>query len=211
MQDRFEVTFVVDVDRAEVWESLVKEDRTEPGGPQRLLLPAFPNGTGLVLEMEAGRLLRVRKDQFPCQGTEIAIELESTESGTRVTVVQSGFGVDYESWVNTLAIGWSHIVADLIVFCGRGARGGRHELPWRDLGFRADPVDGGVEVIGEVAAGSFGEQVGLRAGDLMLAISGAPVADLQDFTTISRALPPGSKVEATWLRGRERMSGSGMV
>jgi uncharacterized protein YndB with AHSA1/START domain len=211
MEDRFEATFVVEVERAEVWEALVQDDRTEPGGPQRLWLPAFPNGTGEVLELEPERLLRVRKDQFPCEGTEIAITLESTDRGTRVTVVQSGFGAAFEAMLNLLALGWSQIVADLIVFCGRGVVAGRHELPWRDIGFQVRPADGGVEVIGKAAAGSFGEQAGLCEGDLVLAISSAPIIDLQDFTAVARALPPGSKVEVTWLRGRDRMSGSGVV
>lgn len=211
MKDRFEATFVVEVEKAEVWEMLVRDDRTEPGGPQRLFLPAFPNGTGEVLELKAEQLLRVRKDQFPCEGTEIAITLESTDSGTRVTVVQSGFGAAFEPMLNLLTLGWNQIVADLIVFCGRGVIAGRHELPWRDLGFQVRPVAGGVEVTGEVAAGSFGEQLSLREGDLVLALSDSPVIDLQDFTAIARALPPGTKVEATWLRDRERMTGSAVV
>jgi hypothetical protein len=211
MKDRFEATFVVDVEKSEVWDALVREDRTEPGGPQRLWLPAFPNGTAEVLEQRPEQLLRARKDQFPCEGTEIAIELESTETGTRVTVVQSGFGAAFEAMLNFLELGWAQIVADLIVFCGRGVVAGRHELPWRDLGFAVRPVPGGVEVAGAPAAESFGEKLSLQEGGLILVISSTPVSDLKEFTAIARALPIGSKVDAAWLRGRERMSGSAVV
>ena len=52
----------------------------------------IPGASCTAIEVEAERLLRVKKDHWPCEGTEILIELEQVDAGTRVRVVQSGFG-----------------------------------------------------------------------------------------------------------------------
>ena len=92
MQDDFEATFVVELTPDAVWEALT--ERTVEGeepGEVHYVLAGFPSLVPLgvagarctPLEVEPGRLLRVRKDHAPCQGTEIAVRLEQAESGLR--------------------------------------------------------------------------------------------------------------------------------
>ena len=79
--------------------------------------PAFgadhaPGTLATELEVDPGRLLRVNKDEEPCAGTEIAIVLENADNGTRITVVQSGFGPWLTSVRDTFEAHWQQIVHD---------------------------------------------------------------------------------------------------
>ena len=130
MGDRFEAVFAVDAPADEVWNAFVRDDTSDPA---RWWLPGF-DATGEEIEVDPGRLLRVHKDSFPCQGTEIAVTLAATETGTKVTVVQSGFGAIFDEMLDALEIGWSHIIADLALNLQRGVRAGRHQRPWATLG-----------------------------------------------------------------------------
>ena len=100
MKDDFETTFVLDLAPDAVWEALTRRTVEGDGGELHYVLAGFPSFPPLdikgasftPLEVEPGRLLRVQKDHHPCMGTEVAVRLESAETGTRLTVVQSGFG-----------------------------------------------------------------------------------------------------------------------
>ena len=103
MEDGFEATFVVELGPDEVFETLTSrraEREAEPESAVHYVLPGFPSMPPLSvqgasctqLEVEPSRLLRVRKDDQPCAGTEIAVTLEALDKGTRVTIVQSNGG-----------------------------------------------------------------------------------------------------------------------
>ena len=94
MADDYETTFTLELAPTEIWEALTRRmvDRDGEGAEEKhYVLPGFPSfvpqeGDGAsctVLEEEAGRLLRVRKDDDPCKGTEIVVTLESTKTAHR--------------------------------------------------------------------------------------------------------------------------------
>ena len=198
MDDRFEAVFVVDAPPAAVWDRLAAGDK----GDGTWWLPAF-EAVVATQEVAPGHGLRARKTAPPCEGTEIAVTLEAAASGTRVTIVQSGFGALFDVALEGLSIGWSHIVADMALFLARGVTGDRHLRPWAWHGLSLRQGDGGLEVT-SVAAGSFGERAGLEAGDILVAVCGAPVVVSRELETLMRVYAAGDSIEVEWVRGAER-------
>jgi hypothetical protein len=216
MDDRFEATFVVDTPQSKVWWTLRHAeplgDRQAEGEPPshagRWWLPAFESPAD-ELDCVEGRSVRLTKAAEPCAGTEIAIALEASGSGTKVTVVQSGFGAQFDQMLNTLAVGWSHIVADLVLFLQTGVRGGRHLAPWASLGCTVREVPSGLEVAN--VFGGFAADVGLEQGDVLLAVGGAPVAFERELQTLMRVFGTGDKLEVTWARGGSILRATSVV
>ncbi len=215
MKDDFEATFVVDLAPDEVWETLTRRTlEADPGGEVHYVLPGFPSFTSLplkgasctLIEMQAGRLLRVKKDHEPCAGTEIAVRLEQAETGTRVSVVQSGFGPFLDIVGRDAVFGHGHqIVADFQLYIERGLT-----VPgtvWgANLGARTNHTPVGLEIVA-VDAGGFAETAGLRAGDLLLTLRGIRLHDTQQLWTVLALTEPGTSSDVSWARGREAMHG----
>jgi hypothetical protein len=220
MKDDFEATFVVDLAPDEVWEALTR--RTVDGddatsGEKHYVLPGFPSFPPLsvvgasctTIEEEAGRLLRVKKDHHPCAGTEIAVRLEQAATGTRVTVVQSGFGpfLDIVGRDTVFSHG-SQIIADFRLYLERGVT-----VPGtafgRNLGARVRQTPVGLELTGLDPKG-FAESAGMRTGDLLLTLAGIRLHDVQQLSTVLALTDAGSSTEATWARGREPMGGKAL-
>ena len=214
MKDDFEATIVVELAPAEVWAALT--ERTVPGeaGDEvHYVLPGFPSLPPLdvpgasctPLEVSEERLLRVRKDHAPCAGTEIAVTLEQRGTGTRITIVQSGFGafLDVVGRDTVFAHG-RQIVADLQLYLER-----RLTVPGTNFGsFLGAPLrrlGSGLEVT-SIDAGGAAEAAGLRAGDLLLTVAGIRIHDLPQLWTVL-ALSGPDAVPLTWARGRERLEG----
>ena len=87
MKDGFEETFVVELAADAVWETIASRTTqrdADADGDVHYVLPGFPSfvpqkvsgASGTLVELDPGRLLRVRKDDEPCAGTEIAVTLE---------------------------------------------------------------------------------------------------------------------------------------
>jgi len=217
MKDDFEATFVVDLAPDDVWETLTTRTlEADPGseGAVHYVLPGFPSFEALplkgasctLIEMDAGRLLRVKKDHEPCAGTEIAVRLEQAETGTRVSVVQSGFGPFLDIVGRDTVFGHGHqIMADFRLYLERGLT-----VPgtvWgANLGARTNHTPVGLE-IAAVDAGGFAETAGLRKGDLLLTLRGIRLHDTQQLLTVLALTKPGTSAELSWARGREAMSG----
>jgi hypothetical protein len=205
MDDRFESTFVVEIAPDIAWQRLTENEPTAEGDKEHWL-PGF-EAVGDELEVEPGHLLRVRKATPPCDGTEIVVTLEQAGKGTRVTVVQSGFGAWFESALEWLTVGWNQIVADLILHLETGVRPQRYTRPWASLGCDVTARPSGLAV-GTVHPGGLAERVGLAEGDVLLLVGGAPVFDLADLTTLMRVFHAGDNVEVGWLREGERHRGA---
>ncbi len=217
MKDEFAATFVVDLAPDEVWEALTR--RTvggdhDSGGEVHYVLPGFPSFTPLEvagasctpIEMEAPRLLRVKKDHEPCAGTEIAVRLEQAKTGTRVTVVQSGFGPFLEfAGRDTIFTHGDQIMADFRLYIERGLT-----VPgtaWgRNLGARAKHTPVGLEIVA-VDSGGFAETAGIRPGDLLLTLRGIRLHDMQQLWTVLALTEVGANADVTWARGDESMGG----
>ena len=213
MKDDFEATFVVELDAEAVWEALT--ERTVPGetpGEVHYVLPGFPSLEPLpvpgarctALEVEPGRLLRVRKDHHPCAGTEIAVRLEQAETGTRVTVVQSGFGSFLDiAGRDTVFTHGAQIARDLHLYLARrltvpGTRWGAQ------LGANLHQTPVGLEV-DSLHPGGFAEAAGLAPGDLLLTLRGIRLHDLQQLWTVLALTEPGGEAKISWARGTSQM------
>lgn len=120
----FETSFEVLATPGEAWRALAegqvgRVDTTAE--PRRWWLPGF-EATGEEVECEPDRRLTVRKDQMPCAGTTIAITFEHVSSGTRITVVQSGFdeafvaraGPDFWAHADLIAAGFQAYFAEVL-------------------------------------------------------------------------------------------------
>jgi hypothetical protein len=212
MKDDFEATFVVDLAPSEVWQALTRRTLEEDGA-LHYVLPGFPSLTRIPipgasctpLEVESEQLLRVKKDHEPCAGTEIAVRLEQAETGTRVTVVQSGFGPFLDIVGRDAVFGHGHqIVRDLRLYIERGviAPG----TVWgANLGARTCQAGVGLEIA--AVDGGFAKEAGLQPGDLLLTLRGIRLHDTQQLFTVLALTEPGSTHDATWVRGREELSG----
>ncbi len=215
MKDDFEATLVVDLAPDEVWETLTSRTLEADAGGEGVhyVLPGFPSFAALplagasctLIEMEAGRLLRVKKDHEPCAGTEIAVRLEQAETGTRVTVVQSGFGPFLDILGRDAVFGHGQqIMADFRLYIERGLT-----VPgtvWgANLGARTKQTPVGLEIV--AIDGGFAETAGLRASDLLLTLRGIRLHDTQQLWTVLALTEPGTSSDVSWARGRETMSG----
>ena len=218
MKDDFEATFVVDLAPDEVWETLTRRTlQADPGSEAEVhyVLPGFPSFAPLplkgasctLIEMQVGRLLRVRKDHEPCAGTEIAVRLEQAETGTRVSVVQSGFGPFLDIvGRDTVFLHGEQIVNDFRLYIERGLTVAG--TAWgANLGARPRQTPVGLEIVA-IDPGGFAERAGLQADDLLLTIGGIRIHDLQQLWTVLALIETEKKTEISWARGRESMSGS---
>lgn len=216
MKDDFEATFVVDLAADEVWDALTRRTVEGDGGSEDVhyVLAGFPSFAPLdvpgasctPLETKPGSLLRVRKDHEPCAGTEIAVRLEKVATGTRITVVQSGFGPFLDFVGRDTVFGHGHqIVNDLRLYIERGLT-----VPgtvWGpSLGALVTVTGTGLELT-RVDKGGFAESAGMSAGDLLLTLRGIRLHDIQQLGTVLALTNVGETADVTWARGREPMSG----
>lgn len=197
--DHFEATFSLRVDRATAWRRLTEHPVDAPAGQERYWLPGF-DAAATVNERDDGARLRLTKDDEPCAGTDIVVTLDDADEGTRITVVQSGFGDWLPSHHDMMAVGWRHIVADLQTYLSTGVHARRHLRPWGDLGAAVTPAAGGLR-IGRVREGSLAGRLGLAEGDVLVVLAGAPVSCHDDLVTVLRVLDGRSDpVAAEWVR-----------
>jgi hypothetical protein len=196
----FETTFEVRSTPGEAWHALedLQAGRVdESASPRQWWLPGF-EATGTEVDVEPARRLTVRKDEWPCPGTLIAVTFEHVATGTRIAVVQSGFDAEFvEQSGEGFWIAAEQIAADLVLFWETGVLGGRHLRPWALLGCEVAPTPPGLAV-SSVAAGSWADRVGLADGDVLLTAAGAPVTLTRDLVTVQRIFGAGDELAATW-------------
>ena len=204
-EDRFEATFVLSIDRDTAWTRLTEHPIESDEGEQRCWLPGFDT-SATVVEQEPAARLHLTKDDEPCAGTDIVVTLADTETGTRITVVQSRFGDWMPALYDVMAVGWRHIVADLQTYLVTGVHARRHLRPWGDLGADVTPIAGGLR-IDRVRADTLADRLGLAGDDVLVVLAGAPVSSHDDLVTVLRVIGgrPGV-VEAEWVRGSARQT-----
>jgi PDZ domain-containing protein/activator of Hsp90 ATPase-like protein len=212
--DGFEATFVVSVPRAQAWKRLVDaepvSDAIPPPAPGQIWIPAI-EGAAEEIESVAEERLRATKMTEPCAGTEIIITMEDDASGTRITVVQTGFGEGFGARRPWLAAGWGAIVADFAAYFERGIALGRHLSMWWGIGCDVVETDEGL-VVGNVHADGFAARAGLERDDLILRLAGSPVLDVRDLAAVMRGpLRSGVEAKAHVLRGDRVLKLSGTI
>jgi hypothetical protein len=212
--DGFEATFVVSTPRAKAWELLMS------AAPASDVLPPPPEGQRWIpgiegpaedIAVEPGARLHCRKTAEPCRGTEIVVVLEDADAGTRITIVQSGFGEGFADRRPWLTAGWHAILADVVAFFERGISLGRHISMWWSIGCDVIETDEGL-VVGTVHDDGFAARAGLRSGDLVLQLAGAPVITVRDLSILTRGpLRTGVETKVRWLRGDQILTGRGVI
>ncbi len=215
--DTFEATFTVSIAPDEAWPLIVRkvEDKTQSAVESAVGTQVFLPGwemTGVVLETASGKSLKLRKDAQPCKNTVILIELEAAGSGTRVRVVQSGFGIDTKAALNTpLGIGADFIFTDFALYLE--TRGGvmahRHMSSWA-VSFGADVKETSAGLlITKAPENTFAARAGMQAGDRLITLAGAAVISWRDLVLTLRTQMGQERVQLSWARGSEKMSGYG--
>ena len=209
MSKAFESAFDVERPLHAVWEAcrLPTND-----APPACRIPAFPSLDGqpgcaaTVIDSAPQQLLRVRKDDEPCAGTEIAIHVSPATAGgwpTRVSVRQSGFA----SWL--LAAGdvveahWRHIVADFHLYLA-------HEVTvpgtvWGEIGaaLRQTPI--GVE-LGDLTDGGLAARYDMHPEDVLLTIAGIRIHTIEQMWTVLALVDSRREPAIAWVRDGRRMT-----
>jgi len=212
--DGFEVSFVVALPRDDAWERLVSAaphpraiTKAEDG---QWWMPGFEDAVDPV-DVEPGRRLRGRKANFPCEGTEIVVVFEDAETGTRITIVQTGFGDDFSEQKAWLSTGWGPIAADLVVFFETGVSLGRHLQWWSGIGCEVAETPAGL-VVGNVHATGLAADVGMRPGDLIVDVCGAPVTTISGLSILMRGpLRRDEPATISYLRCGQVITATGTV
>jgi hypothetical protein len=204
--DGFEATFVVATSREDAWKRLASATPAADWLPQpregQWWIPCI-EGAGDELDVVPEERLHVRKATQPCAGTETVITLEDEDTGTRITIVQHGFGAGFDSQRPWLAAGWYSILADFVVFFERGVMPGRHLLPWATIGCDVTETPSGLVVTG-LAPDGFASRAGVEVGDLLLTIAGSPALTIRDLAVLMRGpLRAGDELRVRVLRGDE--------
>jgi uncharacterized protein YndB with AHSA1/START domain len=173
-----------------------------------------------VVEGEATKYFRTRTTLTGREGfgvvpgvREMLVCFEASDAGARVTITHSGWGEDEESERERRAVerGTDETLADLQLYLRSGVPFPRHnrgERSW--LGLTALEVPGGVEVR-DVQPGTFADRLGLRRGDLLVALDGAGVFGLSDLAFFAKLRAAGEEAEARWIRAGALLHGSAVL
>lgn len=140
---------------------------------------------------------------------ETTVTFEEVASGTRITLTRSGFG-DSEAWrhfAESTNAGWDEMIADLVLYLERGVRASRHFSFRSGIAATTRQAGAGLEVT-HVVPGGFAEAAGMRPGDLLLFLNGAPVFGIREVAFLARERAPGDLVEVEYARDREVLRGS---
>lgn len=221
MTQSFEKTFVVSVPVERAWSAMtdpaelntwffpfkVAEDgstRTEILGEERKTE---------VVEFEPLRMFRTRTTLTGREGwgilpgtREMTVVFEATETGTRITITNSGFGETED--LSAVMRGQSETIADLILYLETGVAFPRHhhgERSW--IGFSGREAPAGLEVV-SVQPGTFAERLGLKAGDLLVELGGASVFGFAEVQFFTKEHAAGEKAAAAWIRDGQLLRGS---
>jgi uncharacterized protein YndB with AHSA1/START domain len=214
MTGTYERTFVVAVPVARAWAAFADpKEREAWNGRDRMENPATLEAFEAT-EMKAGtvqpnRRLSWSQSQSGLAGYyETTVTFEEVESGTKITIVRSGFG-DTEDWrhyAESTNGGWDEMIADLILYMETGVRASRH-LSFRSGIAATTTLTGAGVRITHVVPGGFAEGAGMQAGDLLLRLNGVPMLRTPDIAVLAREHNPGEVLEAEYVRSGEVLRG----
>jgi uncharacterized protein YndB with AHSA1/START domain len=137
---------------------------------------------------------------------EMTVVFESIESGTRITITNSGFG-DGEDLTGVMR-GQDETISDLILYLETGVAFPRHhhgEKSW--IGFAGREVPAGLEVT-SVQPDTFADRLGMKAGDLLVELGGASVFSFAEVQFFTKEHSAGEQATAGWIRDGELLRGS---
>jgi uncharacterized protein YndB with AHSA1/START domain len=172
--------------------------------------------TWTILEVDRPHRLRYRQGGGPVPALpgpiETCMSFEAEDTGTRITIVHSGFG-DGDDWATALesvSAGADESVADLILYLETGVGFPRHPVERSYHGIRAREVPAGLAVHA-VEPDAYGARLGLEPGDLLVEVGGAAVFGYRELWTVTRLLAAGQEATAQWIRDSELHQGSAVL
>lgn len=209
MSRAFESVFDVERPLHAVWEAcrLATDD-----APPACRIPGFPSLDGqpgcaaTVIDSAPQQLLRVRKDDEPCAGTEIAIHVSPATAGgwpTRVSVRQSGFAPWLLAAGDVVEAHWRHIVADFHLYLV-------HEVTvpgtvWGEIGAGVQQTPIGLE-LADLTADGLAARCDMQAGDVLLTIAGIRIHTIEQLWTVLALVDSRRETSVAWVRGGRRMT-----
>jgi uncharacterized protein YndB with AHSA1/START domain len=186
------------------WHGNAIQFEAREGGRVLFRDEGYPEVSGHVMRMLAERLL-----QWEVDGTQIQITEEFVPSGTGTTVAvrQQGGPALAGHERQAYALGWDEALADMALLVEYGIRYPRHMSPRSSLGAQTQTMAAGVRVV-SVSPGSYAEQAGLRPGDLLVRLGAAPLFSRADVALVTREHPPGTPMQATYVRAGQLLTGT---
>lgn len=174
-----------------------------PGGAYRFDYGGGIVSTGAVLQVEAPARL-VLADDVGHGDAAVAITLDETPGGTRVTVVDTseGEGIEWQWFREGVDRWWRDFLANLqsVLECGLDLRP-TALWPTATLGIRYVSAGGGGVTVIETLPGSPAAAAGVRPGDRITAIGPYPVTGHHDVSDALLRCAPGQEVVVTAVRG----------
>lgn len=164
----FERTFTVAVPVGKAWAAFVKPEERQVWMGVR---PAeLEMGETKIGPSERHRRLSWSNSPAGLEGWhDTTVTFEEVSSGTRITIVRSGFG-DSEDWrhfAESTNGGWDEMIADLVLYLDAGVPGSRHFSFRSGLGATTQQSGAGLRVT-HVVPGGFAAGAGMQSGDLIL-------------------------------------------
>jgi uncharacterized protein YndB with AHSA1/START domain len=219
----FERTFEVTAPVERAWSALTEPEELEvwfagrfetnqDDGTSTAASPGGPVGFSVV-EFDLHSRLRYRQwAASPDRGVDVTVVFESIESGTRITMTQSGFGGETILQSESVQRGMDEALADLVAYLEHGSRTPRHRdmNSMATLSLEVRDTRAGTVVV-SVTPDGCAERAGLRPGDLLLQLGRAPVFDAGDVIFFVREREPGDGFDVTWVRNGETHRGHAML
>ena len=226
MSGRIEQTFVVAVPVERAWQAFTdSEERSRweapeyeidprPGGKLRWTIPPHPAVDGEVLEVEPGRRLVTTEGTGVLDGvTRVTVTFEDVGTGTRISVVQSGFGTG-AAWQDALEShrqGWARALRDLVLYLETGVASRRFFSTWRSqLGLCLADGATGVRVTG-VEPDSWAADAGLQPDDVVIFVDGLPIYDRTDLWPFQIARGAGEALDVVVARAGTQVRSRGVL
>jgi uncharacterized protein YndB with AHSA1/START domain len=192
---------------------VVRELDLRPGGRFTTAISGIGEFGGVIDAVEPQKLFSwTEEPRYLPAPTMFRVVFAGAESGTAVTVTQSGFGTGpgWDGLRDMHAQALADNLANLQLYLLTGVPMAR-ELSWRsDFGALIKDTPA-APVIFAVAPGSFAEQAGLREGDVVVGLAGAPVFRLSDIWFAVREHEHGAALEVRYVRNRAVLAGHGFL
>jgi len=132
---------------------------------------------------------------------EVTVTFEDAGSGTRITITRSGFGdgPDWDAAIEMVGRGLEESIADCVLYVETGVSYPRHPARRSYSGIVGFDTPTGL-LVQSVERDTFGANLGLAAGDLLVELGGAALFGKRELLFFLRGHEPGEEVEAAWVR-----------